>query len=193
LREEAMHREIYNHLEDVLTGTPPDSAARHLERCAECREEVGTMRSQATLVRQLRASADVEPRAGFYARVLERIEAEGPVSIWNIFVESAFGKRIALSSLALALLLSVYVVSSERTAEPITAGAVRVCVGPSCDAAGAADAVSTISALASEPSGITTPVTPRVPGEDAPGAVLSRLDQQPNDDMLVNLVTYREQ
>ena len=182
-----MHREIYNHLEDVLTGTPSDSAARHLEQCAECRAEVGALRGQATVVRQLKAPADVEPRAGFYARVLERIEAEGPVSIWNIFVESAFGKRIALASLALALSLSVYLVSSERAAEPITAGAVQVCVGPFCGATAAA--VSTISALAAEPSGVTS----RVPGEDAPGAVLSRLDQHPNDDMLVNLVTYREQ
>ena len=184
-----MHREIYKHLEDVLTGTPPDSVAKHLQECAECREEVGAMHGQATIVRRLKAPADVEPRAGFYARVLERIEAEGPVSIWNIFVESAFGKRIALASLALALLLSVYLVSSERTAEPITAGAVQVCVGPSCDATGATDVVSTISSLTSEPSGVAS----RVPGEDAPGAVLSRLDQQPNDDMLVNLVTYREQ
>jgi hypothetical protein len=181
-----MHREIYEHLEDVLTGTPPDSAQRHLHQCAECQEEIGAMRSQATLVRQLKAPSDVEPRAGFYARVLERIEAEGPVSIWNIFVESAFGRRIALASLALALLLSVYLVSSERTAEPITTGAVQVCVGPSC---GEVDAISMVSSLTMGPSGADSLVS----GEDGPGAVLSRLEQQPNDDMLVNLVTYREQ
>jgi predicted anti-sigma-YlaC factor YlaD len=172
-----MHREIYTHLEDVLTGTPPDSAARHLKECKECREEVGAMHGQAAAVRQLKAPADLEPRAGFYARVLERIEAGGPVSIWNIFVESAFGKRIALASLTLALLLSVYLVSSERIAEPITAGSVQVCVGPSCDVGG-------VAGLAAASA---------VPGEDAPGAVLTRMQEPPNDDMLVNLVTYREQ
>src|SRR5262249_25262843 len=113
-----------------------------------------------------------DPRPGFYARVLERIEAEGPVSIWNLFVESAFGKRIALASFALALLLCVYLVSAERAAEPMVASQPMVQV----TVQGASSTVSVVN------------------GEDAPGAVLSRLDQeQPNDDMLVNLVTYREQ
>lgn len=137
------------------------------------------MRSQAALVRELKPAAEVEPRAGFYARVLERIEAEGPVSIWNIFVESAFGKRIAVASLALAVLLGAYLVSIERSAEPMVASgqaSEKACTGPAC---GGAATASPISAIA---------------GEDGPGAVLSRLDQEPpNDDMLVNLVTYREQ
>jgi predicted anti-sigma-YlaC factor YlaD len=180
-----MHREIYERLEDVLAGTSPELAERHLQQCQECRQEVSSMRAQAALVRQLKPSAELEPRAGFYARVLERIEAEGPVSIWNIFVESAFGKRIALASLALALLLGVYLVSIERSAEPMIAGQAfgQSCLAPACDAAGGAPVAS--SAIAA------------VPGEDAPGVVLSRLDgdqpDQPNDDMLVNLVTYREQ
>jgi predicted anti-sigma-YlaC factor YlaD len=183
-----MHREIYERLEDVLSGTPPDIAVKHLKQCQECRDEVISMRAQAALVRQLKPPVEVEPRAGFYARVLERIEAEGPVSIWNLFAESAFGKRIAVASLALALLLGVYLVSIERSAEPMVAGpSMQTCLAPACDAAGAPVA-STLSAAIS--------------GEDAPGVVLSRLDQEPpndqpnhepNDDMLVNLVTYREQ
>lgn len=141
------------------------------------------MRGQAILVRQLKPSSDVEPRAGFYARVLERIEAEGPVSIWNLFVESAFGKRIALASLTLALLLGVYVVTVERAAEPMVVAGPGACVAPACAAGGSANGAATVSSASSA-----------VPGEDAPGAVLTRLDQEPpNDDMLVNLVTYREQ
>ena len=189
-----MHREIYERLEEVLSGTPPDSAERHLQQCQECRDEVVSMRKQSALVRQLKAPDEAEPRAGFYARVLERIEAEGPVSIWNLFVESAFGKRIAVASFALAVLLGVYLVSIERAAEPMVAGepaaqpAGNPCLAPACGGAASAPASSTV---------IST-----VPGEDAPGAILSRLDQdpptdpsnaQPNDDMLVNLVTYREQ
>ena len=168
-----MHREIFEYLEDVLSGAPPDVAAKHFEQCGPCREEVAAMQGQAVLVRQLKPPSDAEPRPGFYARVMERIEAEGPASIWNLFVESAFGKRIALASLSLALLLGLYVVSVERTAEPIVAGqpVVQDC-GAHCASAGIAV----------------------VTGEDAPGAVLARMDQEaPNDDMLVNLVTYREQ
>jgi len=183
-----MHREICDHLEDVLSGTPPDSATKHLRACEECRGKVVAMAGQAALIRMLKAPADAEPRPGFYARVLERIEAEGPVSIWNLFAESAFGKRIAVASLALALLLGIYLVSAERTAEPMVAGepAEQVCAAPACDA------VATNVPASASPASV-------VPGEDAPGAVLTRLDQdqpnqnQPNDDMLVNLVTYREQ
>ena len=128
------------------------------------------MQVQAAWVRQLKPAQEVEPRPGFYARVLERIEAEGPASIWNLFVESAFGKRIAIASFSLALLLGIYLVSTERMAAPILTGQAASCSGPNCE----------ISVVA---------------GEDAPGAVLTRLDQDAprNDDMLVNLVTYREQ
>jgi hypothetical protein len=185
-----MHREIYERLEEVLSGTPPDSAEKHLQQCPECRDEVGSMRTQAALVRQLKAPDEAEPRPGFYARVLERIEAEGPGSIWNIFVESAFGRRIAVASFALALLLGAYLVSIERAAEPMVAGEPAAqpmgnpCLAPAC--AGVAVAPASSAFLST------------VPGEDAPGAVLTRLDQepanvQPNDDMLVNLVTYQEQ
>lgn len=183
-----MHREIYDHLEEILSGAPPDSAAKHLHQCEECRAKVAAMAGQAALLRALKAPREVEPRPGFYARVLERIEAEGPVSIWNLFAESPFGKRIAVASLALALLLGIYLVSAERRAEPMVAGesTQQVCAAPACDAvaAGVSPSVSSVSV---------------VPGEDAPGAILTRLDQdqpnqnQPDDDMLVNLVTYREQ
>ena len=195
-----MHREIYERLEEVLSGTPPDLAEKHLKHCQECRDEVITMRAQAALVRQLKPSAEAEPRAGFYARVLERIAAEGPVSIWNLFVESAFGKRIAVASLALAVLLGVYLVSIERSAEPMVAAdqpsgqpSGKTCVAPACGAAVAASVASSV-------------ISATIPGEDAPGVVLTRLDQEPpsaqpnqdinqdmNNDMLVNLVTYREQ
>src|SRR5258708_2797912 len=134
-----MHREICDYLEEILSGAPPESATKHLRRCEECRETVVSMAGQAALLRVLKAPADAEPRPGFYARVLERIEAEGPVSIWNLFAESAFGKRIAVASLALALLLGIYLVSVERTAEPMVAGepTERQCAAPACDAAAA--------------------------------------------------------
>ncbi len=116
-----MHREIRDHIENVLAGSEPE----HLAGCEECRSEVQGMQEHTALMRELRAPEGfvAEPRAGFYARVMERIEAEGPISIWNIFIESAFGRRIAVASMALAILLGVYLVTSERSAEdPMIAG-----------------------------------------------------------------------
>lgn len=116
-----MHREIRDHIENVLAGSEPE----HLAGCEECRREVQGMQEHTALMRELRAPEGfvAEPRAGFYARVMERIEAEGPISIWNIFIESAFGRRIAVASMALAILLGVYLVTSERSAEdPMIAG-----------------------------------------------------------------------
>jgi anti-sigma factor RsiW len=167
-----MHREIRDRIEDVLSGT---RVPQHLDECRECREEIAAMREQTALLRKLRApeSLELEPRAGFYARVLQRIEAEGPVSIWNLFIESAFGRRIAVASLALALLLGFYVVSSERVAQdPFLAGQ-------------------------QTPVAAAGPLV--VAGEDAPGRVITQMDQSADDSptsadaVLANLVTYHEQ
>ena len=72
------------------------------------------MRAQAALVRSLRSPEELEPTAGFYARVLQRIEERTRESIWGVFVYSPFGKRLALASFAIALLLGSYVVSQEN-------------------------------------------------------------------------------
>src|SRR6202162_4299577 len=114
-----MHREIRNHIEDVLTGAESVLGRQHLSECEDCRAQLLRMREHASLLRELRPpdGAEMEPRAGFYARVMERIEAEGPISIWNLFIESAFGRRIAVASMALALLLGIYLVSAERSAQ----------------------------------------------------------------------------
>lgn len=169
-----MHREIRDHIEDVLRGRDTLKHAReHLSECHECRTELDAMQEQTKLIRELRApedfSADLRP--GFYARVMERIEAEGPISIWNLFIESAFGRRIAVASLALAVLVGVYVVTSERSAEDAT--------------------VAVQSGQAS--TGQTF-----VAGEDAPAREITRVDQSQTDEssedaVLANLVTYREQ
>jgi len=164
-----MHREIENHIEDVLAGSEP----QHLSQCEECRTEIRGMQEQTALIRELRVPegfAD-EPRPGFYARVMERIEAEGPISIWNLFIESAFGRRIAVASLALALLVGVYLVTSERSAED-----------------------PMIAAQESQANADRMVVA----GEDAPARVLSQVDQSSagpssQDAVLADLVTYREQ
>jgi hypothetical protein len=168
-----MHREIRDHIEDVLRGGDTLKEARkHLAQCDECRTDVRSMQEQTALIRELRAPAEFadDLRPGFYARVMERIEAEGPISIWNLFIESAFGRRIAVASLALALLIGVYVVTSERAVEDST--------------------------IALESQAAMEQIF--VAGEDAPAREITRVDQSQTDEssqdaVLANLVTYREQ
>jgi hypothetical protein len=110
-----MHRVIRDHLEEVLAEAPVSGPAKeHLTECEDCRTEVGLMRAQAGLLRTLRPAEELDPRPGFYARVMERIENEGAVSIWNVFSESPFGRRIAAASMALALAIGVYLYTSEQ-------------------------------------------------------------------------------
>jgi hypothetical protein len=72
------------------------------------------MRDHAALFRSLRVDEEMEPAAGFYARVMQRIEEEGVASIWSVFLEGPFGKRLVFASLALAILLGTWIVGMER-------------------------------------------------------------------------------
>jgi hypothetical protein len=164
-----MHRLVRDNLEEVLAGCGADHpASQHLKECGECREDVAAMRKQSALLRQLRETGVVEPRGGFYARVMERIEAQSG-SIWNLFFDSVFGRRLAVASLALALLLGVYMASTDPLEEP------EIALGN--------EAVEML------------PV-PVVQGQfvalhDNAGVMLPG---EPDEDfVLVNLVTYREQ
>jgi hypothetical protein len=122
-----MHRLIQDHLEEVLaesTGEGESPVAAHLAECSECREEVSILRGHAAMLRALRPpktiAEELAPRPGFYARVMERIEAQRPIDIWQLFFDSAFGRRVAIFSMALALIFSLYLFSSERLAQPVT-------------------------------------------------------------------------
>jgi hypothetical protein len=114
-----MHQEIRHSLEDFLRGHDypgsselPAEAEAHLGECAECARELSLLREQSQLLRSLRNTESIEPRAGFYARVVERIEAQ-PASIWSVFLDRKFGFRLALASAALVALLGTYLVTSE--------------------------------------------------------------------------------
>jgi anti-sigma factor RsiW len=120
-----MHGFIRDQLEDLLTADPcaaqlpaKESNVReveaHLKSCAECSPEFASMKAQSALMRTLRApEQEIEPRAGFYARVMQRIEERTKDSIWSVFVDSPFGKRLAYTSLAIAALFGSYVVTLE--------------------------------------------------------------------------------
>ena len=163
-----MHRVIRDHLEQVLADAPgADVAREHLQSCQECRVEIQQMRAQSGLLHTLRSTAEIEPRAGFYARVMERIEAQAPVSIWNVFSDSPFGRRIAVASMALALAIGVYMFSAE----------------PAGDQGVSARQVEFVPGQLAGPMG----------GEDQPGVSLTTQGAPDRDAVLVNLVTYQEQ
>ena len=110
-----MHGPIRDRLEDLLSEQPRrDEPSEHLASCPECTEELNQMRDHAALFRSLRVNEEMEPAAGFYARVMQRIEEEGVASIWSVFLEGPFGKRLVFASLALAILLGTWIVGMER-------------------------------------------------------------------------------
>jgi len=73
------------------------------------------MRAQAMTLRGLRSPREFEPDAGFYARVMNRIEVQTRPSVWNLFGESLFAKRLVYASTALVVLLGTFLVSSSTT------------------------------------------------------------------------------
>ena len=116
-----MYRLIQNHLEEVLAESNcscNDAVRMHLEECEECRSQVAVMQEHAALLRTLRSPEYApEQRPGFYARVMERIEAQTPESIWSLFFDSPFGRRVAVASMAVALCLGAYLFSSEQLSD----------------------------------------------------------------------------
>ncbi len=113
-----MHGSIRERLEDLLAArgaaAGKEASAAHLLRCAECSTELESMKAQAGLIRTtLRPPEELEPAPGFYARVLQRIEEHAKESMWAVFTDSPFGKRLAYASLMVALMLGAYVVTQE--------------------------------------------------------------------------------
>jgi hypothetical protein len=105
----------------------------HLSSCRECSTELNTMRTHSALLRDLRAPEEAEPTAGFYARVMQRIEERARQSIWAVFVYSPFAKRLTYASFALALLLGSYVVAEESRDGHLTAPSTMVAQGTHYD------------------------------------------------------------
>jgi hypothetical protein len=123
-----MHQHIRESLENYLKGSISDVPAgfhQHLGECGKCAVELKSLEEQSQLLRTLGSGRDIEPRAGFYARVIERIEAQ-PASIWSAFLDRKFGLRLAVASAALAALLGTYLVTSEPSGPEAAANPVVV-------------------------------------------------------------------
>ncbi len=112
-----MHYPIRERLEEYLRDGGASADLRgfrsHMETCADCRKRVMEMETQAQLLKSLRAPAGIEPNAGFYARVLARIDSQRPISAWSFFLEPSFSKWFVTASLILVALAGSYMVSSE--------------------------------------------------------------------------------
>ena len=108
-----MHEPLKGRIEDYLHGGnhPPD-VEQHLANCPSCNAEATAMKQQADMFKLLKPTEEIELDAAFYARVMNRIETQAKPSIWNIFGESIFAKRLAYASLTFVVLLGTYFVSS---------------------------------------------------------------------------------
>jgi len=122
-----MHGLIRDHLEEYLRGGSekklPWELEQHLRNCDECRGELGWMQDQSQLLRVLVPARELNVAAGFYARVLGRIEARQSVSVWNVFLDPAFGRRIVATCVALVVLLGGYLAFTEAQGQPASVNA----------------------------------------------------------------------
>lgn len=113
--KKAMHEPVVDGLEEYLAGSATEQRLaiieQHLAACAECRRELAAMRSQQALLRELRLPEPASPAPGFCARVMARIEARRAASIWSVFLEPAFGRRLGYAALALLVVLSAAVLN----------------------------------------------------------------------------------
>jgi hypothetical protein len=132
-----MHQEIRHNLEDYLRGEDylkgsgsglPSEFHAHLGECGECAGELRALEAQSQLLRSLRDPRGIEPRAGFYARVIERIEAQ-PASIWSALLDRRVGFRLAVASAALVALLGTYLLISEPGGPELTSAPAAVSTG----------------------------------------------------------------
>ncbi|MCC6539922.1 MAG: hypothetical protein IT162_20405 [Bryobacterales bacterium] len=125
-----MNRRIEENLEAYLDGSLPAQAAEEFraaldESGADTRHLVDVMRKHSAFMRSgLRSpEAEAEPAPGFYARVMDRIEAQRAASpFWSALLEPLFFRRLVVAS-ATAILLLGFTLFSGGVDETIAADA----------------------------------------------------------------------
>ncbi|MFN7922090.1 MAG: hypothetical protein U0Q16_18455 [Bryobacteraceae bacterium] len=121
-----MDRRIETHLEAYLQGTLDPRTRAEFEQAlagsdAETKAMVRQFEQQSRLIRSaLQPAREIEPAAGFYARVMDRIEAQRGNSIWSMLLEPLFFRRLAYATAALLLLLTI-TFATAGTDEPTVA------------------------------------------------------------------------
>jgi len=111
-----MHEPIRSQLEDILQGRlragQKESVEAHLAGCGDCAAELREMRLYSGAIRALRATDVPEPSAGFYARVIQRVEANGRPSFWNLLLDPVFGRRLVYATGAMFLLMASFLLAT---------------------------------------------------------------------------------
>lgn len=119
-----MHEPVIGRLEEYLGGNGPIAEVEeHLKSCAECRREVEGMKLQSALFQSLRAPREIDPPPAFYARVMQQIEIQAKPSVWSVFGESIFAKRLAYASATALLLMGSLLYTSSTEQTPLAAEA----------------------------------------------------------------------
>jgi anti-sigma factor RsiW len=119
-----MHEPVIGRLEEYLSGGGPFAdVEEHLKNCANCRREVEAMQMHSALFRSLRSPQEIDPAAGFYARVMNRVETQARPSAWSLFGESLFAKRLAYASAMFLVVLGSVLVTSTEPEEPLAIAA----------------------------------------------------------------------
>ena len=121
-----MHDSVKESLEDYLRGGAHPETEVHLRSCESCRIEVEAMRAQSRMFQSLKAPANLEMDPGFYARVMNRVETQARPSVWSLFGESLFAKRLVYASATFLVLLSSYLASAPSMDDGFDAGTPEV-------------------------------------------------------------------
>jgi anti-sigma factor RsiW len=109
-----MHEPVIQRLEEYLDGAGPfPEVEQHLSQCHDCRKELEAMKAQSALFRRA-FKIEAEPNPAFYARVMSRIETQARPSVWSLFGESMFAKRLAYASATFLVLVGVVFMSAEQ-------------------------------------------------------------------------------
>lgn len=109
-----MHPPTRDGLEGFLAGKPDAQFLQHVAVCEECKELVGQLKENSELYRSLRPEVEFEPVPGFYARVLDRIDSQRSTSIWSVFLEPLFARRLVYASAVLTVVLGVMLFTSPK-------------------------------------------------------------------------------
>jgi anti-sigma factor RsiW len=116
-----MHAVVMESLEDFLSGTlePAERKAieSHLSACSMCREEVSGFQDISPLFGCLRADDPAAPAPGFYARVMQGMEAQKRQSFFN-FLDLSAARRMAFASLLTMAAIAGFLVSRDHSSAP---------------------------------------------------------------------------
>jgi anti-sigma factor RsiW len=130
-----MHEPLVSQLEEILQGrltaTQRAKVDDHLAACVGCKEELQAMSSFSGIVRSLRAPAVPDLRAGFYARVMQRVEAQGRPSFWNLLLDPVFGRRLVYGTGAMFLLMASFLLATTGDQPELAQTPVQIISQPS--------------------------------------------------------------